>query len=169
VTQTATTSPTLPADPGTTPSQSPPGSPAGVPTPTTTKPAPSPATSTSPTPRPDTTAPTVGAVRANPSALEAENCQYGNRTSTVAATVTDDRSDPAALKVSFRYTLGGTTSTVAMKSAGRGVFQGTLGPLPTPKTATRIPVSVVAVDAAGNSARSASPAYVTLDNTCTPG
>ncbi|MBG0566597.1 serine/threonine-protein kinase [Actinoplanes aureus] len=170
VTQTATTSPTVPAGPGTTPSQSPPGSPTGVPTPTTTtKPAPSPATSTSPTPRPDTTAPTVGTVRANPSALEAENCQYGNRTSTVAATVTDDRSDPAALKVSFRYTLGGTTSTVAMKSAGRGVFQGTLGPLPTPKTTTRIPVSVVAVDAAGNSARSASPAYVTLDNTCTPG
>jgi serine/threonine-protein kinase len=91
------------------------------------------------------------------------------RTSTITATVTDNRSGPAALKVSFSYTLGGATSTVAMDSAGKNAFRGTLGPLPMPKATTRIPISVVAVDAAGNSARSASPTYVTLANTCTPG
>ncbi|MEU4427149.1 serine/threonine protein kinase, partial [Actinoplanes sp. NPDC024001] len=141
--------------------------PAGSPAPST--PAPAPSTSTSPAPAPDTTAPTVGKVGASPSALEGEDCRYGNRTSTVSATVTDDESGPAALKVSFRYTVAGATSTVAMDSTGRGVFQGTLGPLPMPRTATRVAISVVAVDAAGNSGRSASPAYVSLDNLCTPG
>jgi serine/threonine-protein kinase len=159
VTRTATTRPTLPADPATTPTHSPPA----------TTPTPTPSTSTSPTPPPDTTAPTVGAVSASQTSLEADTCKYGYRTSTITATVTDDRSGPAALKVTFRYTLSGSTSTVAMSSAGKGVFQGTLGPLPMPDAATRIPISVVAVDAAGNSARSASPAYVTLENFCTPG
>ncbi|GIE90784.1 serine/threonine-protein kinase [Actinoplanes regularis] len=162
-TQTATTSPTPTTEPGGSSGQSPSAPP------TTTSPTPSPSTSTSPSSRPDTTAPTVGTVSAKPTALEAEGCQYGNRTSTVAVSVTDDRSGPAALKVSFRYTLSGTTSTVTMSSVGRNAFRGTLGPLPMPKTATRIPISVVAVDAAGNTARSASPTYVTLDNICTPG
>ncbi|BCY13427.1 serine/threonine-protein kinase [Actinoplanes sp. L3-i22] len=163
-----TTSPTSPADPGSTPSPSSSTSP--TPTkPTPTKSSPSPSTSTSPTPPPDTTAPTVGTVSARGTALEAENCQYGTRTSTISVTVTDDVSGPGELKVSFSYTLGGTTSTVAMDSVGRGVFRGTLGPLPMPRSATRVPVSAVAVDAAGNSGRSASPVYVTLDNICTPG
>jgi serine/threonine-protein kinase len=154
-TATATTTPTLPADPATTTSKTP---------------SPTPSTKTSSTPPSDTTAPTVGAVTANPTSLEAEGCKYGARTSTISVTVTDDRSGPAALKVSFSYTLGGTTSTVAMSSAGKGgVFQGTLGPLAMPRTATRIPVSVVAADAAGNSGKSASPTYVTLENFCTPG
>jgi serine/threonine-protein kinase len=172
VAETATTSPAQPAGPGATPSKSPSASPTAGPSPSiTASPTPSPSTSTSPSPsvRPDTTAPTVSAVRRSPSALEGEDCRYGNRTSTITATVTDNRSGPAALKVSFRYTLSGATSTVAMKSAGRGVFQGTLGPLPRPNSATRVPVSVVAVDAAGNSARSASPVYVTLDSICSPG
>ena len=52
---------------------------------------------------------------------------------------------------------------------GRGVFQGKLGPLPMPKVVTRIPVSVVATDAAGNSGKGAAPAYVSLNNYCTPG
>ncbi|MFI5890413.1 serine/threonine-protein kinase [Actinoplanes sp. NPDC051513] len=164
-TPTATTGTTLPAAPGATPSQSP----SATSAPSTTTPTPTPSTSTSPSTRPDTTAPAVGTVSASPAALEAENCKYGTRTSTIAATVTDDRSGPAALKVSFRYTLGGVTSTVGMSSPGRNVFQGTLGPLPMQKSATRIPITVVAVDAAGNSAGSASPTYVTLDNTCTPG
>ncbi|GIE97719.1 serine/threonine-protein kinase [Paractinoplanes rishiriensis] len=161
---TATTGPP-PAGPGTTPSRSASASP----TPSTTTPTPTPSTSTSPTPRPDTTAPTVGTASASPSTMESENCQYGNRTSTITATVTDDRSGPAELKVSFTYTLGGTSSTVAMKSSGRGVFQGTLGPLPMPKSATRIPISVTAADAAGNSGKSPSTTFVTLYNTCTPG
>jgi serine/threonine-protein kinase len=168
VTKTATTSPTLPADPATTPGQT---SATGVPATTTPSPTPTPtpSTSTSPSPPPDTTAPKVGAVSASPTSLEAESCRYGYRTSTIAATVTDDRSGPAALKVSFSFALGGTTSTVAMSSAGKGVFQGTLGPLPMPRAATRIAISVVAVDGAGNSAKSASPTYVTLQNFCTPG
>jgi serine/threonine-protein kinase len=158
VTPAATTGPTVPADPGTTPSKSPSASPTKTPP-----------TSTSPPPPSDTTAPTVGTVSASPSSLEAEGCKYGNRTSTITATVTDDRSGPTALKVSFRYTLGGTTSTVAMTSPGKNVFQGTLGPLPMPEVTTRIPISVVAVDAAGNSGKSASPTYVSLQNFCTPG
>ena len=130
-----------------------------------TKPSPS-VTSNSPSPEPgDTTAPVVGAVRANPATLEAESCRYGNRTSTVRATVTDDRSGPAALKVSLRY----AGSAVTMDHVGRNLFQGTLGPLPMPKSATRITAAVTAVDAAGNTARSTSPAYVTLDVICTPG
>ncbi|GGN86166.1 hypothetical protein GCM10010112_67380 [Actinoplanes lobatus] len=137
-------------------------------TPATTS-APSPSVSTSPTPPPDTVAPTVGAVRASPTALESEKCTYGNRSSTVTATVTDDVSGAADLKVTFRYTLNGATSTVAMSSAGRNLFRGTLTSLPMPKVATRIPITVVAVDAAGNSGSSASPVYVTLDNICTPG
>ncbi|MEV0901147.1 serine/threonine-protein kinase [Actinoplanes sp. NPDC049802] len=130
---------------------------------------PSPPDSPSPSADPDTTAPTVGAVRASPAVLEGETCRYGNRTSAVSVTVTDDRSGPAKLKVSFRYALNGSVSTVTMSSAGGDVFQGTLGPLPGPKTVTRIPVSVVAVDAAGNSAASVRPRYVSLDNLCTPG
>ncbi|BCJ46253.1 hypothetical protein GCM10010168_52040 [Actinoplanes ianthinogenes] len=162
-----TTATTAPTDPGSTPTKSKSASPSTSPTTTTTSPSPS--ASTSPSPEPDTTAPDVGTVSAKPAALEPEGCRYGNRISTVVVTVTDDRSGPADLKVNFRYTLGGATSTVTMSSSGGDVFQGTLGPLPSQRTATRIPVSVVATDAAGNSAKSASPAYVSLDNICTPG
>ncbi|MEU4243474.1 serine/threonine-protein kinase [Actinoplanes sp. NPDC026619] len=160
-TTTATTKPVTPADPGTTTTKAPPNS-----APTTTTPTPSPSTSTTPA---DTTAPTVGAVSANPTSLEAEGCRYGTRTSTIAAGATDDRTAATALTVTFRYALGGTTSTGTMKSVGRGVFQGTLGPLPMQNSATRIPVLVVAVDAAGNAGQSSKPTYVTLANTCTPG
>jgi serine/threonine-protein kinase len=168
VTTTATTAPALPADPGVTPGQTPTTPPADVPVPTTA-PTPSPPATTSPPPPSDSTAPTVGTVSASPSALEPEGCRYGTRTSTISAGVTDDRSGPAAMTVSFRYTLGGTTSTVTMKPVGRGIFQGTLGPLPMQKAATRIPVSVVATDAAGNSGRSSSSTFVSLANYCTPG
>jgi len=160
VTPTATTGPTLPTGPGTKPSRS-----------ASATPTPTPSTSTSPAPPPDTTAPTVGAVSASQQSVEAVTCRYGNHTSTITVTVTDNKSGPAELKVSFRDTLGGATpKPVPMDSVGKGVFQGTLGPLTTtPKVATRMAISVVAVDAAGNSARSASPAYVTLENYCTPG
>jgi hypothetical protein len=151
------------ATPGSTPSKSP------AAPPTTTTPAPSPSVSTSPPPPADTTAPKVGGVSASPTAIEGEGCQYGRRASTVTVTVTDDRSGPAALNVRFRYTLNGATTTVPMKSAGRGVFQGSLGPLPIPKSETRVSVNVVAADAAGNTGRSASSAVVTLVNFCTPG
>ncbi|GIF20045.1 serine/threonine-protein kinase [Actinoplanes tereljensis] len=159
---------TTPADPGTTPT-TPTAPTTTTPPTTTTTPTPSPSTSTSPPPPADTTAPLVGTVSASPTGLEAENCQYGTRTSTIAVTVSDDQSDAGSLTVSFTYALNGSTSTVAMKSAGRGAFQGTLGPLPAPKSATRIPVYANAADAAGNKTQSAKPVYVTLTNVCTPG
>ncbi|MEU8659204.1 serine/threonine-protein kinase [Actinoplanes philippinensis] len=129
---------------------------------------PSPSVSTSPTPA-DTTAPTVGTVNASPAVIEGESCPYGYRSSTVAVTVTDDVSAAGDLTVTFRYTLNGSTASVGMTPIGRGRFQGTLGPLPGPRTTTRIPITVVAVDAAKNTGRSASTAYVTLNNYCTPG
>ena len=135
----------------------------------TSAPAPSPTTSTSPPPPPDVTAPSVAGVSAYPTQLEPRGCLYGAKTSTISATASDDRSRPDALRVSFRYTLAGSTSSVGMTSIGQGGFQGTLGPLPAPKDSTRIPIYVTAVDAAGNSTTSASPIYVTLYNYCTPG
>jgi serine/threonine protein kinase len=159
-TPTATTSPTKPADPGASPSKAPSASPS-------TSPSPSPSVSTSPPPPADTTAPTVGTVGASPTSIEGEGCQYGVKTSTVGVTVTDDVSGPAALNVTFRYTLNGAR-TGGMKSVGRGRFQGTLGPLAIPKTTTRIPITVLATDAAGNQAKSGT-TYVTLTNYCTPG
>ncbi|GID32871.1 serine/threonine-protein kinase [Paractinoplanes brasiliensis] len=146
-----------------------PGAPAPPPAPTPAATTPSPPASASPSTRPDTAAPAVGRVSASRTTIEGEKCQYGFRTSTISATVTDDRSGPSALRVSFSYSLGGSTSTGAMSSAGGNVFSGTLGPLPMPRTATRIPVSVTAVDAAGNSAQSASSAFVSLTNFCSPG
>jgi eukaryotic-like serine/threonine-protein kinase len=159
----STTSPaTGPATTGTTPSAS--ASPTTA-APATTTPTPSPSVSTSTTPPPDTTAPAVGPASASPASIEGERCPYGVHTSTISATVTD----ASAVRVTFSYTLGGTTSTVSMSSAGKNVYRGTLGPLPNPRASTRIPVSVAAVDAAGNAGTSGSAAIVTLVNTCTPG
>jgi serine/threonine protein kinase len=159
-TPTATTT-TEPAGTGSSPSKSP------TATPSKSSSSPTPSVSTSPTPT-DRTGPTVGAVTASPTSIEGEGCQYGTRASTVSVTVTDDVSAPAALTVTFQYTLGSSKS-VSMTSIGRGRFQGTLGPLPIPKSTTRIPISVVASDAAGNQGKSSSTAYVTLNNYCTPG
>jgi serine/threonine-protein kinase len=134
----------------------------------TSAPAPSP-TPSSPPPPPDVTAPAVSGVTADPNQIEPKGCLYGYKSSTVTASVTDDRTGPDALRVSFRYTVDKVTSTVRMGSAGQGLFQGTLGPLPTPAGTQRIPVYVVALDAAGNSTTSSSPVYVTFYNYCTPG
>jgi hypothetical protein len=71
--------------------------------------------------------------------------------------------------VSFRYTLGGVTRAIGMTHVGRGVYRGTLGDLPAPKSSTRIPIQVVAVDVAGNAADPAGPVYVSLSSYCTPG
>ncbi|MEU4623323.1 protein kinase [Actinoplanes sp. NPDC023801] len=171
-------SPTRPGSPAAgdpeTPAGSAPATPGGTPSkppaaPATTTTAPSPSVSTSPPPPADTTAPAVGAPGAAPTSIEGESCRYGRRASTITATVTDDRTGAAALKVTFRYTLNGVTSTVTMKPAGRNVFQGTLGPLPVPRSDTRMAVTVAALDAAGNSGRSASSAVVTLVSFCSPG
>ncbi|MGC1211805.1 MAG: serine/threonine protein kinase, partial [Micromonospora sp.] len=170
-TQPAVT-PTPSATGSATPSATPSRSRSAVPTRSpvrTSAPAPSPSTSTPPPPPPDVTAPSVAGVSAYPTQLEPRGCLYGAKTSAISATVSDDRTRPDALRVSFRYTLEGVTSSVGMTSNGQGGFQGTLGPLPAPKDSTRIPVYVTAVDAAGNSTTAASPIYVTLYNYCTPG
>ncbi|MFR9775655.1 serine/threonine-protein kinase [Micromonospora sp. MS34] len=161
-----TPTPTRSATAAATPSRS--RSAAPTRSPVRTSAPPPPTTSPAPQPPPDVTAPTVSGVSASPNQLEPKGCPYGYQTSTVTATVTDDRSGPAALKVSFRYTLANTTSTVPMSSIGQGVFQGALGPLGMPKLSTRIPVQVTAADAAGNTVTS-STVYVTLYNYCTPG
>ncbi|WP_431899193.1 serine/threonine-protein kinase [Micromonospora chalcea] len=150
-----------PPAPSATPDRT--GSPtrAGTPTPSASR-------STTPPP-PDVTAPVVDGVRADPGELDPKGCPYGAKSSTVTATVTDDRSSPAELTVTFGYTLDGATGTVRMATAGRGVFTGTLGPLSTPKRSARIPIRVTAADAAGNTTTSASPVYVTLYHDCTPG
>ncbi|MGW4298112.1 serine/threonine-protein kinase, partial [Micromonospora chersina] len=168
MTATPSASATPPATPSATPSASRSATPTRSPV-RTSAPAPTPSTSTSPPPPPDVTAPTVGGVAADPGQLEPNGCPYGYKTATVTATVTDDRSGPGALKVTFAYTLEGVTRTGSMASAGRGVFRGTLGPLAAPKQSSRMPVQVTAVDAAGNATTSASPVYVTLYNYCTPG
>ncbi|WFE35794.1 protein kinase [Micromonospora sp. WMMD975] len=135
----------------------------------TSAPTPTPSRSSAPPPPRDVTAPVVGGVGADPGELEPKGCPFGVQSSTVTATVTDDRDSPAALRVTFRYTLQGATGTVRMAAAGRGVFTGTLGPLAAPKQSSRIPIQVTAVDAAGNTATSAKPVYVTLYHYCTPG
>ncbi|MFI6133605.1 serine/threonine-protein kinase [Micromonospora sp. NPDC051141] len=170
---TATASPT-PSVPPAPPTGTPSATPDGTRSPTrppvrTSAPSPTPSRRTAPPPPPDVTAPAVGGVTVDPGQLEPKGCPYGVQSSTVTVIVTDDRSGPAALTVTFRYLLGGATGTVRMAAAGRGVFTGTLGPLAAPKQSTRIPIEVTAVDAAGNAATSASPVYVTLYDYCTPG
>ncbi|MBB5114180.1 serine/threonine-protein kinase [Micromonospora echinospora] len=159
---TPTPSTASPAAPSATPDRT--GSPTrtGAPTPSASR-------SSTTTPPPDVTAPVVDGVRADPGELDPKGCPYGAKSSTVTATVTDDRSGPAALTVDFGYTLDGATGTIRMTAAGRGVFTGTLGPLSTPRRSARIPIRVTAADAAGNTTTSASPVYVTLYHDCTPG
>ncbi|MGB2571704.1 serine/threonine-protein kinase [Micromonospora citrea] len=141
-------------------------------TPTRTRPAtptPPPSPSTSPPPPADVTAPSVGKLDVTPRALEPGGCPYGTQVSTVTATASDDRTADADLRVSFRYVLEGTSHTVRMTHLGGGAYRGTLGELPTPKSSTRIPVEVIAVDAAGNASAAAGPEYVSLSSYCTPG
>jgi serine/threonine-protein kinase len=69
--------------------------------------------------------------------------------------------------VSFRYTVGGKTSTVSM-AYGRSGHRGTLGPLPVDRSTPSIAVDVTATDAAGNTARPVR-LSVTFQPYCTPG
>ncbi|MEH0827501.1 serine/threonine-protein kinase [Micromonospora sp. CPCC 205714] len=165
-------SPSPPPTPTTTGSATATPSPARPPgaTPTRSRRAsPTPRTSTSPPPPPDGTAPVVGGLDATPTLLEPGGCPYGNQSSTVTATASDDRTSAEDLRVSFRYTLAGVTRSIGMTHVGRGVYRGTLGDLPAPKSSTRIPIQVVAVDVAGNAADPAGPVYVSLSSYCTPG
>ncbi|MGW0505638.1 serine/threonine-protein kinase [Micromonospora sp. NPDC003241] len=140
--------------------------PTGEPTPSTADPSPS--TSTSPPPPPDVTAPTVGRVAASPTTLDPAGCPYGPTTSTVTALVQDDRTDADDLRVRVRYTIEKQTYERRMASAGGNRFQGVLADLPHPGNTARIPVTVVATDAAGNTT-TGDPTYVTLYSYCTPG
>lgn len=159
----ATPTPTPSPTPTATPSRSRSAAPSRPPVRTTAPP--SPTTSTSPPPPPDVAAPVVGGVSASPGKLEPKGCSYGATTSVISATVTDDRSGPAALTVTFRYSLDGVNWTTRMSEVGNGVFQGTLGPLAARNEPVTITIQVVAVDAAGNRATGAS--RVSLDN-CPP-
>ncbi|MEU4567882.1 serine/threonine-protein kinase [Micromonospora sp. NPDC023956] len=162
-TPSPTSTPSVTAAPTATASRTPTATPSRTPTAT-----PSPLVSTTPPPPPDVTAPTLGRVSASPQSIEPGGCPYGAKSSTVSATVADDRSTPGSLRVSFRYTVGGQTSTVAMSYSRSGQHRGTFGNLPTDRSTPRIPVDVTATDAAGNTAGPVR-VYVTFQPYCTPG
>ncbi|MFJ6200102.1 serine/threonine-protein kinase [Micromonospora sp. NPDC092111] len=124
---------------------------------------------TSPPPPADLLPPTVSEVAANPVAVEPRDCPAGATSTTITARVVDDRAGGDALRVSVRYTLDGVARTVGMDPVGRDLFQGTLGDLPVPESATRIPVQVIAVDAAGNASAPAGPVWVSLLTSCAAG
>jgi serine/threonine-protein kinase len=165
VTPTPSATPSATASPTSTPSRTPPVStPSRTPTRT-----PAPVVSTTPPPPKDTKAPTVGEVSVSPAAIEPGGCPYGPTASTVTATVADDTTPVASLRVSFRYVLDGETRTVGMAFSRAGTFRGTLGDLPAPKTDIRIPVSVTVSDAAGNASTAGPTEYVSLASSCSPG
>ncbi|GLY26140.1 serine/threonine-protein kinase [Micromonospora sp. NBRC 101691] len=159
---TPTTTPSATAAPTASVTPTPTATPSRTPSAT-----PGPLVSTTPPPPPDVTAPALGRVAASPQTIEPAGCPYGPTSSTVTATVDDDRTPPESLRVSFRYTVGGKTSTVAM-SYGRSGHRGTLGGLPVDRSTPRIPVDVTATDAAGNTAKPVR-VYVTFQPYCTPG
>ncbi|MER5705823.1 serine/threonine-protein kinase [Micromonospora sp. NPDC002296] len=183
VSGSATPPPVTPTPPVVTPTPSAVAPTTGGPTtaaPTTRPPAPTvrPTRTARPTPTvsaggtppaPDVTAPRVGAPSTRWTTLDPRGCPYGATSTPVTVAVTDDRSDADGLRVSFRYTSGVQSGTVVMSSVGKGVFEGTLGPFDRPADGVRIAVQVTAVDAAGNSAGSDGPAYVSLQSFCTPG
>ncbi|MFF5217967.1 protein kinase [Micromonospora sp. NPDC000442] len=131
-------------------------------------PTPVPSPPTSPAPPPDTTAPTVDRVAASPTELDPSGCPFGPTASTVTALVADDRTDPGQLRVRLRYTLEKRSYEQSMGLLRGGQFGGGLGDLPRPGATTRIPVTVLATDAAGNTTTGAT-VYVTLYSFCTPG
>ncbi|WP_036371813.1 serine/threonine-protein kinase [Micromonospora sp. ATCC 39149] len=160
-TPTPTTAGPTATAPATTRPPSPTSRPSRTPTPT-------PSASTS-APTSDVSAPSVGSPSTTWTTLDPRGCPYGPVSTTVTVSVSDVGSAPSELRVTFRYTIGGRSTTVGMTSVGKDVFQGTLGPFAAPDTTARIPVSVTAVDAAGNSAGPVGPTYVSLQSFCTPG
>ncbi|WP_433527989.1 protein kinase domain-containing protein [Micromonospora sp. CA-263727] len=132
-------------------------------------PSPSPSTSTSPPPPPDTTGPTVDRVAVSPTELDPAGCPYGPTTSTVTALVADDRTVVGDLRVRFRYTIEKQPYEQSMTLLRSGLFRGVFGDLPRPGSTIRIPVTVLATDAAGNTTTGEPTVYVTLYPYCTPG
>ncbi|WFE42809.1 serine/threonine-protein kinase [Verrucosispora sp. WMMD1129] len=129
---------------------------------------PVPTSSTSPAPPSDTTAPIVDRVTASPTELDPAGCPFGPTASTVTALVADDRTDSGELRVRLRYTLEKRSYEQNMAQLRGGQFRGVLGDLPRPGATTRIPVAVLATDAAGNTTTGAT-VHVTLYSFCTPG
>ncbi|TDC41839.1 serine/threonine protein kinase [Micromonospora sp. KC213] len=127
---------------------------------------PSPPPSTSPPPPADVTAPVVGKTDVSPTVLYPGDCVFGEQSSTVTATASDDRTTAEELRLFLRYQLDGAVQTVRMTSTGGGAFRGTFGELPAPESTTRIPVEVVAVDAAGHVSAPAGPMHVSLRSDC---
>lgn len=165
---TPTPSGVAPVPPGPSPTMS--RSVAATRTPART-PAPSlsPSASTSPPPPVDSTPPSVEKVAVSPTELDAKDCPYGEKSSTVSAIAYDNRTPADTLRVSFQYTLNGASTTVAMSHVGRNLFRGTLGNLPLPSKTTQIPIPiyVTAVDSAGNRSTQITPIGVTLFSYCT--
>ncbi|WP_279433394.1 serine/threonine-protein kinase [Micromonospora sp. KC606] len=151
-----TVSPTRPQSATATPSR----------TRTVPPPPPSPPASTSPPPPADGTAPVVGKMDASPTVLYPGDCLFGEQSSTVTATASDDRSTAEDLRLFIRYPLDGVVHTVRMTNTGGNAFRGTFGDLPAPESTTRIPVEVVAVDAAGHVSAPAGPVHVSLQSDC---
>ncbi|MEE3921835.1 serine/threonine protein kinase [Micromonospora sp. BRA006-A] len=142
-TGTATPSPSPTPSPSAVSAAPPPPAPSATPDPTGTPartgtPTPSASRTTSPPP-PDVTAPVVDGVSADPGELDPKGCPYGAKSSTVTATVTDDRSGPAALTVTLGYTVDGATGTIRMAAAGRGCSPARSACCPRPSAAPASP------------------------------
>ncbi|MEW2475897.1 protein kinase [Micromonospora gifhornensis] len=167
VSGTPTLTPAAPTTGGTTAAAGPSTSPTPSDSPVPSTVAPTPSTSTSPAP-PSDAAPTIGRVSVSPTELDPVGCPFGPTTSTVTAIVDDDHSASVDLRVHFRYTIGQQSHERSLSLLKSGQFRGVLGDLPQPRSTTRIPVTVVATDAAGNTATSQT-VYVTLYPFCTPG
>ncbi|RIV41560.1 serine/threonine-protein kinase [Micromonospora radicis] len=129
---------------------------------------PSPTSSPSPEP-PDRTPPTVDRVAASPTELDPAGCPYGPTASTVTALVSDDRTAVGDLRVRLRYTVEKRSYEQSMSPLRGGQFRGVLADLPRPTNSTRIAITVLATDAAGNTTTGDPTAYVTLYSFCTPG
>mgnify|MGYP002623347232 CR=1 FL=1 len=145
-----------PGAPSATPIRTPSGTPSRTPSATPT------------TPPADVTPPRVNSAEVSPTSVHPDGCWYFNSTSTVTATVSDDRTPAAQLRVSFRYTLDGTTRTVAMQHDRDGVFRGTLGPFTQIRAQQSSSIVVQAVDAAGNVSRAVTAGTVTFYPYCPP-
>ena len=148
---------------GPTPSTTPTGGPSSA------TPIPTLSTRVSPPPPPDSTPPTIARVAANPTELDPTGCPFGPTASTITAHVNDDRTAVGDLRVRLRYTLEKRSYEQSMALLRGGQFRGVLGDLPRPASTTRIPVTVVATDGAGNTTVGDSTVYVTLYSFCTPG
>ena len=113
--------------------------------------------------------PTVSGWRPARVRLDPDGCPYGATSATVTATVTDDRTPGRGACGSASTTRSRAAAvTSRWPRPGRGCSGAPSGRCRPPRTTTRIPIVVTAMDAAGNAA-SAPTVYVTLDSYCTPG